>query len=621
VKKNISKTNNSPRTSAEPRPGTSGKGEGRAAADIFLNIPRKELFPDPDQPRKTFDEAGLKELAESITQQGIVQPLIVRRVPAKYKISEPDLTSDDYHVHELVDGVWQLAFQNKQESACVSFAGAQNLADRHVIVAGERRWRASEIAGLESLPCIVRDIEGHKVFAQQFIENEQRVNISALEEAEALQKQMEVRRMAAGGFSVEDLAKELGMSRAGLYQRLALTRLHAPVREALLAGKISTSAASVVAIVPLPKDQEKLLKEITDENSWKFPYSVRDVQEIVNDDYCQQLTEAPFKLDSDQVFEGGGPDQFKNQAAPVYVGACKTCPHRSGNLADQFPELAKRPNVCTRPDCFAAKCKAHWVATAQDLAQRGKTVLVEKEFKKVSKDYIDADREGWGLFANDYAAPAKVLGKHAPEPVLVSTATGLKKYFKRTDIPGAAKAAKVKLSSEATDKTETAEARVKREAKEKLERETGERREAFVKAQFPTLLKALAKLKAAEAWALGVELVKQHDGYADDDLAEAADEAKDDQARVLGFLFADNDNDPLNYNNNWDEHGVKLWKLAGIDLKAGFAASELAAQKALPLADKKTPEQGKLLEVKPNSARAKIITAQKARWAKLKANK
>ena len=568
-------------------------------ADEFKLIARAELHPDPDQPRKTFDEASLKELAESIAQQGIVQPLIVRLVKAKFKVLEPDLESNDYRLIKLQGGEWQRVdscdeknITHLREVWAGNFGGMgllNDYADRYVIVAGERRWRAAEIAGLTELPCIVRDLDAHRVFAQQFIENEQRVNISALEEAEALQKQMADRKMADGKFSVEDLAKELGMSRAGLYQRLALTRLHAPVRAALLAGKISTSVASVVAIIPLPNQQEKLLKEITNEDAWNFPFSVRDVQDMVDEEYCKQLSGAPF---DPKLTYGNSNDLYD---------ACTNCPHRSGNMVDQFPELAKRPNVCTKPDCFAAKCKAYWLAKSQNLAQRGKTVLTEKEFKKYAGDLVRADKaesyRDYGLFPENWAeAPKTVLGKHAPEPVFVTTAEGVKEYYKRADIPAAAKKAKVKFGDE--EKTETAEQKTKRLEKEKADNARADRRQAFVKSKIPDLMKALGKLANKAAWALGVELVKQHAGYCDDDIEQAASKAKDDQTRVLGFLFADNDNSALGYGGDWEERGVKLWKAAGIDLVKEFEVSEKAAQPALPLSSKLEPKQAKLLEVK-----------------------
>ena len=152
---------------------------------------------------------------------------------------------------------------------------------------------------------------------------------------------------------------------------------------------------------------------------------------------------------------------------------------------------------------------------------------------------------------------------------------------------------------------------------------------AYVGSQIPELMKQLAKLKTAEAWALGVKLVEQHDGYCDDDIEEAAADSKDPQVRVLGFLFADNDNDPVSYGGDWDKRGVELWKMAGVDLVKGFEAEEKKAQQALPLPTKADPKQKQLLDVpasKPKKikgmsavGKARITAAAKARWAKVKA--
>lgn len=581
-------------------PAISPKEARAAAADEFKLIPRAELHPDPDQPRQTFDEASLKELADSIGQQGIVQPLIVRLVPAAFKVIEPDLTSIDYRLLKRTAGDWQPLdccdeknFQSLHEVWAGNFGGlgtAQDYLDRYVIVAGERRWRASELAGLGELPCIVRDLDAHKVFAQQFIENEQRVNISALEESEALQKALEKRKAESGSFSVEDLARELGLSRAGLYQRLALTRLHPPVRAALLAGKISTSAAGIVAIVPQPAAQERLLKEITNENHWKFPFSVREVQALVDDDYCRQLSAAPFD-----------PQATLYSAAGGQLDACTACPHRSGNLVDQFPELAKRPNVCTQPDCFAAKCKAHWLAQSQDLAQRGQTVLTEKEFKRVKAEYIEADKHCW-LWSDANGSPAGVLGKHAPEPVHVASAEGIKKYFKLTAIPAASKAAKLKLRQAEAEKTQTPEQKAEAALERAKQEDLKLRRNEFLKAQLPVLAKLLGKLKSDAAWKLANELMEHMDGYLDQDIEAGLLDAaiKDPQTRVLGRLFADEENRPLTSGGNWEERVLKLWKQVGLDLKRAFEAGEKATQKTLALPPKK-PEQGNLLKIKAHA--------------------
>ena len=140
----------------------------------------------------------------------------------------------------------------------MSFAGTLNLEEHYRIVAGERRWRAAGIVKLAELPAVVhRGLTDKQRFAIQFIENNQRENVTAIEEAEAMAGQLASRRKDKPDFSPEDLAKELGISRAGCYERLKLTRLHPPVRKALLeenfhecsqrgrAGTIAKSAGKI----------------------------------------------------------------------------------------------------------------------------------------------------------------------------------------------------------------------------------------------------------------------------------------------------------------------------------------------------------------------------------------
>jgi ParB/RepB/Spo0J family partition protein len=322
------------------------------AADEFRTIPRAELFPDPDQPRKTFPQAKLEELAESIREQGIVQPLIVRRVKAQFKIQEPDLTHNGYVLFKHNGDDWKCVdecdeknFKKLHEAWAGNFGGVGTLADyqdRYVIVAGERRWRASEIAGLSELPCIVRDVDERRKFAQQIIENNQREGVSAIEEARAMAAEFERRKAIDPAFKKEDLAKELGMSRADFYGTLVLTRLHPPVASAVVAGTISASVAKEVAKLPTAAQQEKLLKQITNENDYQFPFSVRDVQELV-EDYCKQLSEAPFSLKGVYINVGG------EHNGSLEALSCAVCPHRTGNMVEEFPELKNRPNICTQP--------------------------------------------------------------------------------------------------------------------------------------------------------------------------------------------------------------------------------------------------------------------------------
>ena len=145
----------------------------------ILLIPVDHLEPNPDQPRKHFDQNGIEELTASIREVGLLQPIIVRRKP------------DDE--------------------------------DRCVIIAGERRWRAAKAAGLKDVPALIRGAEDALEIA--IIENLQREDLSPLEEADALQKLKEVR-----GFTDAELAKVVGKSRQSVSESLSLTKLPEPIK-------------------------------------------------------------------------------------------------------------------------------------------------------------------------------------------------------------------------------------------------------------------------------------------------------------------------------------------------------------------------------------------------------
>lgn len=156
-------------------------------------LPLSSLKPNPGQPRRHFDEDALRELAASIKSQGIIQPLLVRPLPG--------------------DGNYQ-------------------------IVAGERRWRAAQIAGLAQVPVYIRQLTDKEVMAAALIENLQREDLNPVEEAEALQALRE-----ALDLTQEELASRLGKSRPAVANALRLLQLSTEARDDLQAGRISAGHA------------------------------------------------------------------------------------------------------------------------------------------------------------------------------------------------------------------------------------------------------------------------------------------------------------------------------------------------------------------------------------------
>lgn len=160
------------------------------------SLPLREIEPDPEQPRKTFDETALAELSQSIAENGLLQPIAVR----------PKKAGPGY-----------------------------------IIIAGERRWRASRMAGLDEVPVLVKEVTDEQAAALALIENLQREDLDPIEEAEGCQQLID-----KYGLTQETAAKRLGKSRSALANTLRLLSLPDPVREQVRTGKLSTGHAKAL---------------------------------------------------------------------------------------------------------------------------------------------------------------------------------------------------------------------------------------------------------------------------------------------------------------------------------------------------------------------------------------
>jgi ParB family transcriptional regulator, chromosome partitioning protein len=183
------------------------QGESSAApatarpADRF--VPIEDIQPNPDQPRKAFDPERLRELADSIREKGVIQPLIVRQMPG-------------------VEG-------------------------RFEIVAGERRWRAAQLARLHQVPVVVRSYTDSEVIEIAIIENVQRAELNPIEEAEGYRQLIE-----RFGHTQEKVAEALGKSRSHIANTLRLLGLPDAVRTQLQAGELSAGHARALITAPDP---------------------------------------------------------------------------------------------------------------------------------------------------------------------------------------------------------------------------------------------------------------------------------------------------------------------------------------------------------------------------------
>lgn len=487
----------------------------------------QELRRDEEQPRKVFDEEKMEALVASIRAIGIRQPLQVEQFP-------------DGH-----DGKYR-------------------------IVDGERRWRAAERAGVERVPVMVVDTSSPdwpKVkLAIQLTLNQQHENLTALEEAAAYAKELK-----EGRHTVETLYQTLGVSRGHLFSRLALNRLPDFAREALIAGKINPSVAGLVAMIPKPEAQKKFLAEVAAEDSedvYGQPMAAlpfRDAQEKLEEEFCQQLKGAPFDVEDAELL----PAEWVIAATRrLKGGACSDCPFRSGNLAE-YPEAAKRPNVCTQPSCYQQKVTAHWVRAAGLAAEKGQAVLDLATYKRTKKQYVAAEESGY--YGGSYTTPKQELGKKAPAVILATTEKGLIPVYDRA----AATEAGLKMNRSYTQPTP--EQRAKEAAKEAARLKTRERRQKLIQEQAATVGIAITKLNEKEAWALLKDV--------------AGDRMRDDGALAKAMLkAAKTDRDKLlcqfvagwvrvaDWTGDWEKEGLKQWKELGVDLVKLDAEQEAAAK-------------------------------------------
>jgi ParB family chromosome partitioning protein len=186
------------------------------------------LQPNPDQPRTVFDESALAELAESIKRHGVVQPLV-----------------------------------------------ASPKGDGYIIIAGERRWRASQLAGLKTVPVLVRTSQELEQLELALVENVQRVDLSPLEQAVSIERLHQQFNLTYG-----EIAKRLGKAETTVHNTIRLLQLPEAARQALHDHEISEGhARQVLALKDLPEKQAELLRLIT-QNGWSVRQAERYVSSV-----------------------------------------------------------------------------------------------------------------------------------------------------------------------------------------------------------------------------------------------------------------------------------------------------------------------------------------------------
>lgn len=197
---------------------------GTSLESDLMELDIDRLDPGGDQPRLIFKEHKLDELAQSIRHNGIIQPLVVRRK-----------------------------------------------GDRFEIIAGERRWRAAQKAGLHKIPCIVKDVSSENVLELSLIENIQREELNPIEEANAFKRLLEMRDLTQ-----EEVARRVGKERSTITNALRLLKLPVELQRLVEEEKLSMGHARALLSVDSPEHQISLARQVTSKT-----LSVRETEQVV----------------------------------------------------------------------------------------------------------------------------------------------------------------------------------------------------------------------------------------------------------------------------------------------------------------------------------------------------
>lgn len=341
--------------------------------DSFRLIPLDQIKPSPTNPRRTFDPAKLAELAASIKEKGVLQPVLVRPLAGDYaayvvrnrsgkalvEVLAPDAAKDEppWQVVYLktpkgedpVASSWHDKADAEKEAAFLNTAEGKQHATSFELVAGERRYRASKLAGVAAIPALVRDLDDRAVLEVQVVENDQREDVAPLEQAEGY------KALVAAGYDVPAIAAKIGRSPNYVYSRLALADLVEPLRGHLRAGYLPFAHATLLARLPAAS-QDAVVRDFGwqlgigehPDHAHECEVSVADLRGELRHRHAADLKAATWKLDDAEL----GPA----------AGACSGCPKRTGARPGLFDELlngeanAKRPpDLCLDTDCFEGK--------------------------------------------------------------------------------------------------------------------------------------------------------------------------------------------------------------------------------------------------------------------------
>jgi ParB family transcriptional regulator, chromosome partitioning protein len=287
-----------------------------------MDIPLERIRESRTNPRRTFDETKLMELAANIKLHGVLQPILVRPLP---------------------DG--EAVF--------------------YELVAGARRYRASRLADRQTIPASVRELTDAQCLELQLIENLQRADVHELDEARGYAALIAIQ---PDTYTVETLAEKVGRSEKYVYARLRLTHLVEEAQEAFYAAKLTVAHAFEIARLQ-PDDQRRALAEcfpahktaaavLKDKRAEAV--TVRSLREWIEREILLDITNAPFDAEDASLLPA--------------AGTCAACPKRTGNNPLLFPEI-RHKSICTDRACYRAKVEALVQLRMKPLEESGEKPL------------------------------------------------------------------------------------------------------------------------------------------------------------------------------------------------------------------------------------------------------
>jgi ParB family transcriptional regulator, chromosome partitioning protein len=325
------------------------------------NLPLDLIVPSPTNPRKSFDQVALEQLAESIGEIGVTVPILVRPIEAGGGFIPAGQEVDDE-----IPGRFTLF--------------------RYELISGERRLRASQIAGKDHIPAIIRELTDAESLDIQLVENLQRADLHPMDEAAGYQALVAAAAERGVKLTQTELAHKVGKPLSYVAQRVKLLDLKPVARETFQAGHINVGHALILAQLT-PNLQEQGLRRIFDGNN---QYSkVKDVAEVVEraleaakrnhirfSEPARPVTELKswVKHNVELDLEQAPWDLAADNLHPT-AGSCNACPKRSSNNPALFSEMTAGEDRCLDPDCFDAKAKTFVTITAARISAGGKPML------------------------------------------------------------------------------------------------------------------------------------------------------------------------------------------------------------------------------------------------------